>query len=1077
MSERDIFLAALEIQDCIARDAWLTEQCGADAEMRGRVEALLQAHAAAGEFLEKPAAGGSPRDIATTPDLPQDHLGTLIAGKYKLLQVIGEGGMGAVYMADQTQPIKRRVAVKLIKAGMDSRNVLARFESERQALALMGHPNIAKVLDAGTTGLAEPDALAREPETLANASGSARPFFVMELVKGIPLTEYCDQNRLSVGDRLALFRQICSAVHHAHQKGIIHRDLKPSNILVESHDGKPVPKVIDFGLAKAVSGMQLTENTLFTALGTVAGTPLYMAPEQAAFNAIDIDTRADIFALGVILYELLTGSTPITRDMLKKAAFDELLRVVREQEPPTPSKRISTSEALPTVAANRQMEPIKLGRFVKGDLDWIVMKALARERDRRYESATAFAQDIERFLNHEPVSAGPPTVGYKLRKFVKRNRVQVVAGLLVFAALVLGIAGTTFGLIRAGQQRQIAEENEKQATNAADAEREAKDQEAKQRVKAEKARDRTRQALDAMTSSITGDSLSTQKAISVEQKKFLSEVLTYYQEFAGEQADDEPARARTAAAAFRVGLIEFRVGRKEKAVAAFGQARDGYAKLAAEFPAVPEYRRDLARSHNCLGLSLNSQGKLADAKAQYQRALAIFQRLANEFRAVPEYRRQMIQSHNNLGPLLASLGKNAEAEEQFRQALTIGEQLDGEFPAVPEYRLQLSKSRLSLGALLATLGKRVEAEEQFRQALTIVEQLTDKFPAVPEYRLQRAKSHLNLGRLLMELGKRPEAEHQHRQAGDWYEKLAVEFPAVPEYRRDLAISHNNLGILLREFGKRAEAEEQYRLALEIREKLTADFPSVPEYRYDLAQSHNNLGLLLFDLGKRREAEEQCHKALAVLELLVADFPDVPDYQVLLGVSYSNFARLIRDGGQLGLSLEWFAKAVRTLTPVYERDHRLVMAKAALRNSHWSRAIAYDRLRKYAEAVNDWDKAIELSSTQEQPSFRASRATAQVSAGRVAEAVAEVAELTQSSKWNAGQWYDFACVYAVASGKIADKKQEYADRAMELLRKAVQAGWKDAAHMAKDSDLDPLRDREDFKKLMAELQANIAKERK
>jgi WD40 repeat protein/tRNA A-37 threonylcarbamoyl transferase component Bud32/tetratricopeptide (TPR) repeat protein len=332
--------------------------------------------------------------------------------------------MGSVFLAEQTQPVKRHVALKLIKPGMDSRTVLARFETERQALALMDHPNIARVLDAGATDL-------------------GRPFFVMELVKGIPLTAYCDQHRLGLPERLALFRQICSAVQHAHQKGIIHRDLKPTNILVESHDGHPVPKVIDFGLAKATSGLQLSEHSLFTAFGTVAGTPLYMAPEQAAFNALDVDTRADIYALGVILFELLTGSTPIQRETFQRAALDEILRVIREVEPPTPSSRISTSEALPAIAATRQIEPSRLGRFVRGDLDWIVMKALAKERQRRYESAIALAQDLERFTNHEPVSAGPPTAAYRLRKFLRRNRTKVVAavlGLLALVALVAGLA-------------------------------------------------------------------------------------------------------------------------------------------------------------------------------------------------------------------------------------------------------------------------------------------------------------------------------------------------------------------------------------------------------------------------------------------------------------------------------------------------------------------------------------------------------------------------------------------------------------------------------------------------------------
>ncbi len=366
--------------------------------------------------------------------------------------------MGTVWMADQTEPVRRRVAVKLIRVERgQSRTILSRFEAERQAIALMDHPHIAKLLDAGTT-----------------ADGA--PFFVMELVKGVPLNDYCDDHKLGIRERLGLFIQICSAVQHAHQKGIIHRDLKPSNILVESHDDKPVPKVIDFGLAKATSGVQLSENTLFTAFGSVMGTPLYMAPEQANFNAVDVDTRADVYALGVILYELLTGTTPITRESMKRAAIDEMLRLIREQEAPTPSSRLSTSESTPSIAANRQMEPQRLGRYVRGELDWIVMKALSKERDRRYETAVGFARDIERFLNNEPVAAGPPSARYRMGKFVRRHRGQVVAASVVLLALLVGIAGTTWGLIRAERSAEAERQAKGRAERAADAEREANEQ-------------------------------------------------------------------------------------------------------------------------------------------------------------------------------------------------------------------------------------------------------------------------------------------------------------------------------------------------------------------------------------------------------------------------------------------------------------------------------------------------------------------------------------------------------------------------------------------------------------------------
>ena len=350
--------------------------------------------------------------------------------------------MGTVWMAEQREPVKRLVALKLIKPGMDSKAVLARFEAERQALALMDHPSIAKILDGGTTR--------DEP----GGVGPGRPYFVMELVKGRPLTEYCDARRLSIKDRLDLFVQICSAVQHAHQKGIIHRDLKPGNVLVTEHDGRPVPKVIDFGLAKALSAVgTLTDRTLYTAFGAVVGTPLYMAPEQVGINALDVDTRSDVYALGVILYELLTGTTPLEKQRLKQAAWEEMRRVIREEEPPRPSLRLSSSEALASLAASRQMEPLRLTRMVRGDLDWIVMKALEKDRARRYETANGLARDVQRYLAQEPVEASPPSATYRLVKFVRRNRARLLAAAALVLTLLAGVAAVAVVQVRANQER------------------------------------------------------------------------------------------------------------------------------------------------------------------------------------------------------------------------------------------------------------------------------------------------------------------------------------------------------------------------------------------------------------------------------------------------------------------------------------------------------------------------------------------------------------------------------------------------------------------------------------------------
>jgi serine/threonine-protein kinase len=433
----EIFSEALELTSAEERADYLDRVCGSDRSLRGRVDELLRAHVEDDDFLESPAA---PPTI-TVDSRPLDEGPGTIIGPYKLREQIGEGGMGVVYVAEQAKPVRRKVALKIIKPGMDTKQVVARFEAERQALAMMDHPNIAKVHDGGTTD-------------------SGRPYFVMELVRGLPITEYCDAERLSIRERLELFVLVCRAVQHAHQKGIIHRDLKPSNILVTLHDGVPVPKVIDFGVAKA-TGQSLTERTIYTAFTQLVGTPLYMSPEQVELSGLDVDTRSDIYSLGVLLYELLTGTTPYDSEILKKAAFDEMRRIIREEEPPKPSTRLSTLGAtLTATAAGRSSEPRQLNRSVQGELDWIVMKSLEKDRRRRYETANDFASDVMRYLTDKPVDACPPSAWYRFTKFVRRNRAGLTTATLVAVAL---LAGTAVSVWQAMKARDAAAEASQRA--------------------------------------------------------------------------------------------------------------------------------------------------------------------------------------------------------------------------------------------------------------------------------------------------------------------------------------------------------------------------------------------------------------------------------------------------------------------------------------------------------------------------------------------------------------------------------------------------------------------------------------
>jgi serine/threonine protein kinase len=973
-------MAALGIEDAAERAAYLDRACGGEAALRQRAEALLAALEQAGSFLQQPA--GDPRATSDLPHLgpagpsaPAEAPGAVI-GPYKLIEQIAEGGMGTVWMAQQTEPVKRLVAVKLIKAGMDSKQVIARFEAERQALALMDHPNIARVLDGGTTS-------------------AGRPYFVMDLVKGVPITRYCDDHRLTPRQRLDLFIPVCQAIQHAHQKGVIHRDLKPSNVLVALYDGKPVPKVIDFGVAKA-AGQGLTDKTLVTGFGALVGTLEYMSPEQAEINQLDIDTRSDIYSLGVLLYELLTGSPPFSRRELTQTGMLEMLRVIREQEPSKPSTKLSTADGLPTLAANRGTEPAKLTRLVRGELDWIVMKALEKDRNRRYETANSFAMDIQRYVADEAVQACPPSAAYRLRKFVRRHKRPVLAGLLILLALVAGVIGTTHGLIRAEQQRLIVEKQRDELTERNQALQAARERE-------RLLNERARQAIETVTSKASIDLLTREKELRPEQKDFLDKMIQYYAEASQNGGTTEQERARQARAYYGMGQMNAILGRARDSDTAHRRAASLLQQLADEFPTKTEYRQELVSAHNSLGKLLNQEfGRPKEAESAYLEALAIQKKLAADFPDRPEFRQVLAGLYSNLGNvLLPDAARLKEAESAQVEALTIRKQLAAAFPGRPILRRALASSHNNLGWLLHSTGRVEKAKSAFRDAVAAQKQAVASFPDRPEFRMQLAKYLVNLGNLLRDEGLLKDAEAVYGEALPIQKHLVAVFPSRPEFREELATGHNNVGILLRDKGLLKDAEGAQAEALAIQKQLAAEFPESGDYRNAVAGTLFNLANVA---GRRRDFA-------AARRFLDEAFPH---HQAAL------------QGNPQRLDYRWY----------YRNSLRELARTCAGRG---------DRPGALAAATKGhdlgWDPPVD----------------AYFAASMLAQCMPVVEK-------------DDKLAAAGRQAGIAF----YGDLAMAMLRDAVAKGYKNADQMKTDKDLHPLREREDFKTVLAELGAKVKK---
>jgi tetratricopeptide (TPR) repeat protein/serine/threonine protein kinase len=888
-----IFLAAVERHRPEDWQAYLDQACGADDELRHQVGLLLQAHQEAGSV---PRAAVDEPDQTGANQAQTERPGTVI-GPYKLIEPIGEGGMGTVWMAQQTEPVKRVVALKLIRAGMDSKQVITRFEAERQALALMDHPNIAKVLDA-------------------RATSAGRPYFVMDLVKGVPITQYCDQNRLTPRQRLELFIPVCQAIQHAHQKGVIHRDLKPSNVLVALADGKPVPKIIDFGVAKA-AGQSLTDKTLVTGFGNIVGTLEYMSPEQAEINQLDIDTRSDIYSLGVLLYELLTGSPPFSRNELEKAGLLEILRVIREQEPTKPSTKVRTAEGLPTLAANRGTEPAKLTKLLRGELDWIVMKALEKDRNCRYESASTLAADVQRYLNDEPVLACPPSGWYQLRKFARRNKqglamVALLGVMMLTVAGILGWADRDRAARQAGLEGEVAlalDETEKSYRSGKLPEALAELKRAEGLLASGVRSEKLRQRVGRWRADL--EMVAELERIRLERATFKDGVF------------DAPSAVPAYRAAFLRYGLDLAVLEMEEAAARIRAAAVRDALVAA----LDDWAQFETKAGRPGREFVNAIARQADPDPWRERLRTVIQRSDWEALEAMAQDKQVLAlppaSVVQLAAALSRAHRSPLAVEVLRQAQRrhegdfwinheLGYYLKNSKPARPGeavgyYRAAMALRpgnpgvHLNVGNTLLAQGDWSAAEAEFREALRLQSDYADAHnslgcalqdkrlldEAIAEFReairikKDSAQAHHHLG-IALGLNGQPD-------------KAIAEFREAIRIKKDFAAGHNSLGIALKRVGRLEAAVTEYREAIRIRKDYASPHynlgilleakgqldDAIAEYRAaiqikpDFLDAHINLGSVLLDKGDRNAASAACEEAIRLK-------PDYAQAHVTLG---------------------------------------------------------------------------------------------------------------------------------------------------------------------------------------------------
>ncbi len=1052
--------------------------------------------------------------------------GSMIAGRYRLVSLIGEGGMGSVWVAEQRVPVRRRVALKLIKPGMDSRQVLHRFEAERQALAAMDHPNIARILDGGL-------------------ADNQHPFFAMELVNGASLTKFCDEARLGIRERLEIFRQIAQAIQHAHHRGILHRDLKPSNILVTVIDGLPVPKVIDFGLAK-VLGSELHADSLQTKFGAVVGTIEYMAPEQAGYSGQDVDTRADIYSLGVILYELLTGLPPFDSDRLASVALDEMLRIIKDEDPVRPSVRLASSVSAQTCAEARRIEPAKLSGILRNELDWIVMKALDKDRNRRYETANGLANDIQNYLAGEPVAAHPPSAVYRIRKFARRHRVQVIAGSLVTLAMIIGVAGMAVGLFQARKQERIAVEQgkiamrqERIAVAESTAKSEALQRERDARESEKEARDQALTALRSMTDEFIQNELARETRISRKEQTYLRNVIRQFDVFANFAADEPESRAIRAEGRFRVGRIYCYLSETADAEIELLKSVDIYARLVSDCPDDKAYQRGLARSQGALGKVLVQLGKttdarvvldaahkywkeiasiaptetnlesyadvctsiarlskglerLDDAEESFREALSIRQQLAENFPR-PENRASLASGMNGLAILCRQIGQDEEAEKLLHESLAIRKQIARRFSARPDFVYGLSQSLIEIGQVAIDNRQWDDAELAFQEARGILEDLAKQFPSKSEYNQQLADVLNQLSKVFENMNRDRESMNVLAQAITIREVLAAETPERPALRKNLAILKFNLGSGYRRLGMDQEAETVWQQTISVRDSLAKEFADDGENAMELARVLVALGQLHYSMARSDEAVKYYERAVNICKECVSRYPGRVKWRKLLASRLRDFGRILAGSARASESESVLLESRSIWEQLANEDPANTGLQSDVANCSIELGNTLLKRRDYetagnyiAAALSSTRQGIALDATN--ASFRARHVRAlffliQIQAGKLDEAnsletACELRDLGWDPPKNA---YFAACGLArsvpiMAGHSLLDDKQReeavlrYSNLAMQYLTDSVSKGYSARKTLVNDTDLDSIRDREDFQKLLDSLPA-------